>query len=686
MEYSLYPLNRYCNLNNLTIIDIIDKLNLIGFEVDEIIKEEFKSNLNIDNIRLLIKIPSNRDDLLNETYFLSELSMIFVCELYENWKNIKKNYFFLLKQNYFKYLNYQTNEIKSDLSDILLYQICINQIKNIQLPIWIEKKLVNNGLEVHKNLNDLLNLITFEWGQNFNISKILSEDVKSILKIERLEKELIYKISKTQSLNLEKGTIVVKNNKNECIFILGLINFLPLDENQEKIYLNAFFYDIEKNPLMLNTINTKLSLRFLRRAYLENFKFSFQRLLTLLEILFKVSIELNKSITNKTIFLLKTKSIIKLEKLKLKYVLNLNTYEKEIFKKANLKLICETPKNFYFQIPNSRKDLEREIDIIEEYSRFIGYKNFQEIIPKKKLIYTKLTQNSFTFIKQFFLTYGFHEIVTTPLNDINNKKIHSILINNPLTTDFSLLHSNLIFNVINTFENNLKIRSTPQNFFEISRVFKNSKKKIIEQDKLAGIFLFPFNKFNKQPCLEWFITKGFLETFLTNFGYRTISIEKLSETDTFYHPTKTIIIKYNNLILGKFGEINPLLNKISNIKVPIYLFEFDLHHFKNWRINNEIILYKEYSKYPTIIKDLSFLINKKENLSILKTIVSEGSPFLINLEFFDIYYDNLDNLTINIGLRLEFQSKTKTLQTSLIEKELEKIKEILIKNFNVEFR
>jgi hypothetical protein len=38
------------------------------------------------------------------------------------------------------------------------------------------------------------------------------------------------------------------------------------------------FYDIHQN--VLNTINTKISLRFFKKTYLETFKIAFQRLLT----------------------------------------------------------------------------------------------------------------------------------------------------------------------------------------------------------------------------------------------------------------------------------------------------------------------------------------------------------------------------------------------------------------------
>ena len=89
MEYSLYYLNKQANLNNLKINEIIDNLNLIGFEVDDVFEEQLPTNPLINDTRLLIEIPSNRQDLLNEKLFLKEISTIFSLETYDLWRNLK---------------------------------------------------------------------------------------------------------------------------------------------------------------------------------------------------------------------------------------------------------------------------------------------------------------------------------------------------------------------------------------------------------------------------------------------------------------------------------------------------------------------------------------------------------------------------------------------------------------------
>ena len=69
------------------------------------------------------------------------------------------------------------------------------------------------------------------------------------------------------------------------------------------------------------------------------------------------------------------------------------------------------------------------------------------------------------------------------------------------------------------FEINLKLGASNLNFFEIGRVFKRVNQKIVEQDKLSGIFHFKFHSNLSQSDYNWLVIKGFFETFLSNFDY-----------------------------------------------------------------------------------------------------------------------------------------------------------------------
>lgn len=349
MEYSLSTLTENSKVDNLKAAEIINQLNLIGFEVDNIFTEKSIQNIFFDNVRLLIKIPANREDLLNEKFFLNELSTILLFNLNNFWEKTKKNYFFILKENYLKYYSYQNFKIQTkNISDILVFTIELRNFQKVSSPLWVQQKLLNFGSEPEKNLKDFINLTSLEWGQNFSFYSTSSTPFL----IEKLTKVEKFIDINNNAYCLSPGTIVLKNEKNEILNILGLINSInKIDSNlNSSIFLEATFYNgtFPKNELVPVIFENKNSLRSLRKIYLENFKYSFQRLLTLLEINSVPEVLTKLYSTCDEAIKLKGQKILKCRKSALKNALNLNEFDLSIFEKNGLKILCQTPLTFYF--------------------------------------------------------------------------------------------------------------------------------------------------------------------------------------------------------------------------------------------------------------------------------------------------------------------------------------------------
>nr|YP_009545217.1 phenylalanyl tRNA synthetase beta subunit [Synura uvella]AYO28371.1 phenylalanyl tRNA synthetase beta subunit [Synura uvella] len=630
-----------------------------------------------------MKIPSNRDDLLIEKFLIQELSLIFLLKEKNVWEKLKKNYNFILKQKYIQYLNYSTINFDSNIPSIFTYAIEIENSTNQNSPLWIQNKLLNFGTKPCENKNDICNLVILEWGQNLNLSTQISENLEnsSTYKIESLNKNENFYDSHGKNYELKPGTIVLKKNSNEIISVFGILNTSV--KNGNTFLLEGTFYDINEEKLKSTFNKDQFLQKLYRKMFLENFRFSFQRILTLLEIIYFSEIKSKKFITKTKKINLESVKLICFKKNSLKVFLNLDTIDEKILQKGGFEIVCKTVNEFFLKIPSFRRDLTREIDIIEEYSRFIGYSNFQEILPKK--FQNNSTLKTSIFLKQFFLNYGFNEILTNPIRDNSENEAFSIKINNPLTKELSSLRTTLIPKLIETFNNNARISSTFNNFFEMGRVFKKFNKQIIEEDKFTAIFTIPKN-FSTNNYSDWFVAIGFLENILSNFGYETIKKEKINPNIKFFHKTRSILLKENNKILGIFGEINPqYLNNVTN-KISVYIFELNLTYFKNYKLYSGLKNYKEYSIYPSIKKDLSFLIEKESNFLALKIFIEKNLNSLKSIQFFDIYINEKFNNLVNIAIRLEFQSNTYTLTNDFIEKEIEKVKSLLFEKFQVQFR
>ena len=680
MEYSLHTLNESSILKTLTSQNLIDTLNLIGFEIDEVFEEQLLTNKNIANLRLLIKIPANREDLLSEKTFLNELSRLFNFSLQKKWEKSKIKYNAVLNTEYKNYKNFQQININSNLNDIVCFKIKIKKNKNFSTPLWIEKKLLNSGIQPKKNIEDLLTLNTLEWGNTFDFSVV---DIinNTNLKIEQLQKSITFKNSEDKTYNLTPGTIVIKNEAGEIKEVLGIFNSNCIANEKNEIFVQSLFYNVHDNILNLNALENKISLRHLRQICLQNYRESFQRLLTLLDLTGAAKILPVQYIYNNTNKNLQIKKKLKLRKVELKNLMNINFPDNKIFKKAGLKLICENRDFYYFSIPFGRNDLTREIDLIEEYARFVGYKNIKGHIPKKSLAIQRTNEKNKVFIKQFFLNYGFSEILTNPFQGLNKKSESSVVITNPLNNDFGILRESIIEKMVNIFVNNTRLVGKPKNLFEIGRIFKNQNKKLIEEEKLGVVFqLKPYQQRNDDNE-NWFIAKGFLEILLRNFSNHYLFI-KASPKNKFFHPNRSIEIKLKNRHVGLFGELRP--NNKFKIKQPTYIFEINLKYLLPENMESSIPIYKEYSKYPAVTKDISVCISKNINFSELKNKIESTSNLLELVQFFNIYLDKHKINHITVGIRLTFQSDNQTLRNQEIELELQKINSILIEKFDAE--
>ncbi len=678
MEYSLNYLNKKSNLKDLTLTYFTDKLNLIGFEVDDIFINKLKNTNYCNTISLLLKIPSNREDLLIESFLENELKTIFLFEFYNTWKILKKDYLFLLNQIYIKYKPLNLNLVRDDYNATIYYKIQIENYIDLESPQWVKNKLENNGFISQNLLSDLLSLTNFEHGSTINLIK--STD-KNNLYLEKTNKIEQFKDLNNSLIEVPKETLVLKSN-DEILSILGY-TIQKIVKTTNKFELEYIYYDIHKNILKLNTVNTKLSLRYLRKNYLENYKKGFERLLSLIELLTPFKINSNITFLQTKVINLESLKIIKLKKLKLKNILNLNELDLKVFKSAGLEIICQTPSDLYFNIPIFRNDLEREIDLIEEYSRFIGYKNFEQIKPLKNIVFSKRKPKNISFIKQYLLNNHFFEVFTNSLidNDFNNT--NHIKLTNPLNKELALLRTELISNLISILENSLRSGFFQKKFFEIGRVFKNHEGKIIEQEILGSIF-----QLDKTVNIDtdWFYAKGILENLLKNFGFDDYHFEFFENKEKNYHPTRSILIKSKNKIIAKFGELHPQLRQNILTKNPIYIFEVNLIYLKTFKLNSKIKIYNDSSKYPQITKDLSFVIKKETNLYQIKEFIKKILPNLKEISFFDLYFNKQDKKVVSVGITLKFQSKTTTLVNEVIEKEIEELKIKLLKEFNIEFK
>ena len=293
-----------------------------------------------------------------------------------------------------------------------------------------------------------------------------------------------------------------------------------------------------------------------------------------------------------------------------------------------------------------------------------------------------------------FVSLGLNELIQYSLVTKETYLKNDIELINPLVKDYSNLRSSLLPNLLKTVEENIKKGNSILEGFEYGHSFcLNSSLTINEVELIAGIFGGVKTKsdwstsFNK---LSWFGAKGKIETVFKKLNIITYwkSYKPIKEKNIFHLYCTAEIFLLDGTKVGLFGQVSPILANKLNISTDIYLFEFNFNVIKHILKQNKLTVYQEYSLYPKIIKDLSFIINDNISFRKIKDLLYlNGSHFLKEINLLDEYQGkSIPVQHTSLCLQLVFQSNFETLQTEKIETIVRNLVNLLMKKFDAIIR
>ena len=347
------------------------------------------------------------------------------------------------------------------------------------------------------------------------------------------------------------------------------------------------------------------------------------------------------------------------------------------------------------KIPPYRSlDLVREIDLIEEIARLIGYDNFESNMPyplepgvlSPSNIVERRLRNSFCL-------NGFQEVVTSSLVPPDHKNKNSVVITNPLLLETSTLRTNVWNEHFKILQRNISFGAEGCWIFEIAKIYKKENNKFTETNLLSGAFTGnkKFSKWgtsSKKLSLDYFEARGILKQSLDILGVE-INDKQLTDKNLM-HPGRTSELFVEGKSLGYFGQIHPSVSDDFDLINETYLFnlELDLLIKAATRKNNWKRVYKDYPTVPSMERDIALIHSKKYSCSeIINLIKKSGKPLLEKVELIDRYEgSSIPENSISQAFRIRYRDPVKTLVEEDINPIHEKIRNSLKEKLNAELR
>jgi phenylalanyl-tRNA synthetase beta chain len=600
----------------------------------------------------------------------------------------------------------------------------ITGVKIAPSPEWLQTRLESAGVRPINNVVDATNYILLEWGQPlhaFDREQLLSiADVETLhatslqigVRFAETGESLKTLDDRTRNLQLQNLLITANDRPVALAGIMGGQETEVYDGTQNLV-LEAAIFDsaTTRRSARSQGLRTEASSRYERGVNLAELEIATQRAIDLITQLAggqAITQEIADFRPHRETW---TRSIeLRLERInQILGSVELEDGTGEIepadVERTLTALGCQVerakskkktdPIVWMVTVPPYRyRDLEREIDLIEEVARLYGYDNFSVTLPEKtEAGYLSWEEELTRQVRSTFRAAGLTELMHYSYALSKSEDGDLVEIINPMFSEYSALRTELISGLINAFQYNLEQGNGALNGFEIGKVFWRDEEGLAEADALAGILggdptQGRWVRGGREQPMTWFEAKGVLEGVFQRLG---LAVEyQPDRRDPRLHPGRTASLWLSGESLGTFGQLHPQLCQERDLPNAVYAFQLNLDVVFDYMETNANLKpqFQPFSTYPASDRDLAFFAPVDVSVAELqRTIIKAAGNLLAAVELFDEYRgENVPAGQRSLAWRLVYRVGDRTLTDEEIEPVHQKVREALTEKFSVSLR
>ena len=597
----------------------------------------------------------------------------------------------VLPQDSFKEVNDSiNNHFNLDVETEKCPYYTARMVRNIKIkesPDFIKRRLIRAGMRPINNVVDISNYVMLEYGQPLHFfdkkklgDKVLVRDAK--------EGEKVITLDGKERILSSADIVITDGEKPVCVAgVMGGEN-TEVDDNTTNILIEAAIFD----PVSIRYTAAKLDLRSeasIRYGKGLNFEYTDKALKRACHLLEKYAdAEILTDIV-KHDKVDKTIKTVEFSPDDINKLLGIKIDEEDMkVELGRLDFAYEyKDRKFTVTIPRRRLDIDPYVnDIAEEIGRLYGYQNLVSTLPVvpirrgdyigdvkyRKQVSKRLRRLGLNEAK----TYTLISPDMAKLFDYEHKE--KVILPNPMSIDKSVVRTSIIPSLLNVYDYNKKRKVKDILLYEVAKTYDKSYN---EESKIAGLLSGNYisNGWNFAKKVDFYVVKGIVEDLLDYMGFKNRYSFTTGGVDDL-HPGISAKILLDKKEIGIIGRVHPKI-----LKDEVYVFEISLQ-----ALMTEIkpLKYKEAPKYPSMEKDMAFILDKSiEAGKVIDIIKKAGGRILSDVTVFDVYEgENIDNSKKSIAFKLNFMDINRTLNEEEVMQSFKKIIEKVESEFQAKLR
>ena len=382
---------------------------------------------------------------------------------------------------------------------------------------------------------------------------------------------------------------------------------------------------------------------------------------------------------------------------------------KSIVSSLEMKIVRETDKGLSLLVPSYRVDVQRPCDVVEDILRIYGYNNVEMPLSMKSSLSVEGEEDKSVklqnLVSEQLVGCGFNEILNNSLTASayydgleSFKSDNLVRVMNPLSNDLNVLRSTLLFGGLESLQYNVNRKSSDLKFFEFGNCYHYQSEKQNTEKALApyseelhmGIWIT-----GKRVDNSWahpdedssvYELKAYVLNIFQRLGVCLGALTFGSLTNDIYAAAISVYTRSGKL-LATLGVVHKKILKKFDIDNDVYYADL------NWKalmkvIHNNVVAYKEISKYPAVKRDLALLLDKNVQFAEIEKIAYETDKKLLkSVELFDVYEGkNLEAGKKSYAVSFMLQDENATLNDKQIDKFMHKLVQNLETKLNAKLR
>ncbi|MDX1625803.1 MAG: phenylalanine--tRNA ligase subunit beta [Wenzhouxiangellaceae bacterium] len=344
--------------------------------------------------------------------------------------------------------------------------------------------------------------------------------------------------------------------------------------------------------------------------------------------------------------------------------------------------------------PTSRRDLESEIDLVEEVARMVGYDALPSRAPRGRLRVQTPSETDAGLgpVRATLQARGFQEIMTwsfvsaDELGEIEADAAAQPLAN-PLSRDLAVLRTTLLPGLLRTADANLRHQQRRIRLFETGHVFLAGDEGFDEPSRLGLLLAGPAGREHwgaQRRVADFHDLKGEIEHLVTCLGHGMDAMSFTRCERPWLHPGQAAELALQGRPAGWLGQLHPALSSKREFDDPVFVAELDLGLLRGRGLPQ----YSGLARFPSVRRDLALIVPERvEAARLERTARDVAGERLEGCIIFDVYQGTgIESGYKSIAIGLIFREVSRTLKDQEVDELVSAITERLAREWSARLR